>query len=554
MQSLVEDSTPLVIVRDLFRSYARPYWVAGGWAVDLFAQRVRRPHGDVDIAVLYRDVDYLAETFRDPRPVLVHPATGERREWTPDEELRPGPHGFVIPDDSHPCPITIMLTASDGDEWVYHRGTGNVRRPHTRMTLTTERGLPFVGPEVALLYKSPMLRPKDWQDFDDIHEMLDDERREWLIDNIAHRRPDHPWLPRLRRTAQRRRNSLTGSAVSAFPQPARTNGDGPNHTGRDSTTPLAVPAPSNAETAEQATDAMQARVDQILARFDTSVARASRVPFAWSNEVWLAEEVVVRVGKLGRNSLSREVALARHIPAGVGYPAVLGYGIIDDREWMASARLPGRNLHETWPELEPAVRKDAVGDLWSRLQVLHATDIAAARAAGCTSTRYYDLDSAQAHIGLAELVDRGALEVSIGNRLAALLSEAFEAIPLAPLALNHTDAAPGNAVLTPSGQAIPIDLESACVAPVDLDLENLFRYLHYMADQATSNHIAMLAADLLNRPGADARLRGYAILRDLWALRRWFRQTRDTTDLSTCAPIQRLHSHATGTSWLHTIF
>ncbi|GAA2756157.1 nucleotidyltransferase domain-containing protein [Actinopolymorpha rutila] len=553
MQSLVEDSTPLAIVRDLFRSYDRPYWVAGGWAVDLFARRVRRPHSDVDIAILYRDVDYLADTFSDPRPVLANPATGERREWTPDEQLKPGPYGFVIPDDSHPCPITIMLTASDGDEWVYHRGTGNVRRPHSLMTLTTERGLPFVGPEVALLYKSPMLRSKDWQDFDDIHEMLDDERRGWLIDNLAARRPDHPWLPRLRRVVERGRNNrVTGPAASSFLQPAQTNGHWPTSTG-DGTAEV-PPAASNADDAGQEAAAMQARGDQILARFDTNVAHAFRVPFAWSNEVWLAEEVVVRVGKLRRNALSREVNLARHLPAGVGYPAVLGYGLIDGHEWMASARLPGGNLHEAWPGLESAVRKDALADLWSRLQVLHTTDIALARSAGCTSTRYYDLDATRAHTDLAELVERGALEVTIGDRLAELLSEAFQAMSLVPLALNHTDASPGNAVLTPIGQAIPIDLESACIGPTDLDLENLFRYLHFMADEATANHLAMLAADLLNRPGAEARMCGYAILRDLWALRRWFRQTRNTTDLTTCAPLQRLHSHATSTSWLHAIF
>jgi aminoglycoside phosphotransferase len=558
MQSLVEDSTPLAIARDLFRSYARPYWVGGGWAVDLFAQRVRRPHSDVDIAVLYRDVDYLAETFRDPRPLLVDPATGERREWAPDEQLRPGPHGsFVIPDDSHPCPITIKLTASDGDEWVYHRGTGNVRRPHSLMTLTTERGLPFVGPEVALLYKSPTLRSKDWQDFDDIHEMLDGDRRGWLIDNLAPRFPDHPWLPRLRRTAERRRHRLADHAASPGGQhPTKTRGDGRTRPAGDRTAeiPPAAPAPSNAETADEEQDAMRARVDQILARFDTSIARASRVPFAWSNEVWLAEEVVVRVAKLGRIALSREVTLAPHLPAGVGYPTVLGFGIIDGHEWMASARLPGSNLHETWPGLEPAVRKDVLEDLWSRLQLLHTTDITAAGWAGCTSTRYYDLDPTQAHTGLAELVERGTLDATIGNRLAALLSEAFEAMPLVPLAVNHTDAGPGNAVLTPTGKAIPIDLESACVAPADLDLENLFRYQYFMADQATSNHLAMLAADLLDRPGAAARMRGYAILRDLWALRRWFRQTADTTDLSTCAPLHRLHSHTSGTSWLDTIF
>lgn len=119
--------------------------------------------------------------------------------------------------------------------------------------------------------------------------------------------------------------------------------------------------------------------------------------------------------------------------------------------------------------------------------------------------------------------------------------------------LIHTDAGPGNTVLTPAGCAIPIDLESACVAPVDLELEDLFRNLHYLSEQTAVVQFADIAADLLDKPGAGARLRGYAILRDLWALRLWLRRNRDAVNLSTCPPIQRLHSHADGTSWLRNI-
>lgn len=235
-------------------------------------------------------------------------------------------------------------------------------------------------------------------------------------------------------------------------------------------------------------------------------------------------------------------------------PSVLDHGIIDGHRWMASTRLPGDNLHQLWPELAPASRKRAISDLWSRLQALHTTDVEAARTAGCTRTRFYDLDPTRWRNQLGELVTSGALRSSLAARLAGLLAEAFEAIPLAPIALTHTDASPGNTVLTPTGQAIPVDLEAACLAPVDLELENLFRTLYYLGDRDTFLHLTDLTADLLHRPGAAARLRGYAVLRDLWALRRWLRNAHDNADPARSAPVKRLGSHADSNSWVYDIF
>jgi hypothetical protein len=103
----VDQSTALHAIKDLFRDYPRPYWVAGGWALDLFAQRTRRPHGDIDVLILARDLAFLAETFTSPRPVVQYAETGEQRPWVVGEQLEPGPHALVFPDDNRLCPIQI---------------------------------------------------------------------------------------------------------------------------------------------------------------------------------------------------------------------------------------------------------------------------------------------------------------------------------------------------------------------------------------------------------------------------------------------------------------
>jgi hypothetical protein len=197
--SSVEQSEALSAARALFHDYPCRYWIAGGWALDLFAGRVRRPHGDVDVVVLARDLDQVAKTFTRPRPSIQNPETGDRRPWAPEDQLAPGPNALVFPDGLHPSPIQILLAASDADKWVYHRGRGTIRKPLDEITLKSPAGLPYLAPEIVLLFKSRAGRPKDNADFADIADHLDDERRQWLHNRIAPRYPDHPWLPALRR-------------------------------------------------------------------------------------------------------------------------------------------------------------------------------------------------------------------------------------------------------------------------------------------------------------------------------------------------------------------
>ena len=196
--SPIDRSPALTAVRTLFHAYPCPYWVAGGWALDLFADRFRRPHSDVDVVVLVRDLDEIAKTFTSPRPMVELPETGVRRSWAPGELLTPGPNALVFPDDPHPSPIQILFAASDADEWVYHRGRGTIRKPLAEITLRSPDGIPYLAPEVVLLFKSRGGRPKDHADFNDVAHLLDPARRRWLHDRIAPRYPDHPWLPTLR--------------------------------------------------------------------------------------------------------------------------------------------------------------------------------------------------------------------------------------------------------------------------------------------------------------------------------------------------------------------
>lgn len=171
-------------------TFDAPWWIAGGHALALFAGRDWREHSDIDVLVLARDLGALHRAF--PGALTVEEA-GERRHPWNGEPLTPGPHTLVFAGES---PVQFLLGATDGDEWVFHRGNGRIRLPLARLGST--EGIPHLAPEVALLFKSRGSRPKDERDFTEVLPLLDDARRRWLLDRLRPR-DTHSWAPRLAR-------------------------------------------------------------------------------------------------------------------------------------------------------------------------------------------------------------------------------------------------------------------------------------------------------------------------------------------------------------------
>ena len=75
---------PVLAVRSLLSDLSVPYWIAGGWAIDLAVGRVTRDHADVDIMLLERDEHALR--------IL----NAEQRSWLQDT-LEHLPRGQTAP-------------------------------------------------------------------------------------------------------------------------------------------------------------------------------------------------------------------------------------------------------------------------------------------------------------------------------------------------------------------------------------------------------------------------------------------------------------------------
>lgn len=183
-------------VAELFAEFDAPWWVAGGYAIELAIGRPVRPHADIDILVLRRDqlaVQRLLAGWEwwaaDPPGVL--------RPWTAGEVLPPAIHDiWCRPAAEESWRLQVMLDASSGADWVSRRNP-RLRRPIAELGHTTEDGIPYLAPEIQLSYKAARPRPKDEQDFTEVLPVLTAERQRWLYAALTDTYGDHPWRDRL---------------------------------------------------------------------------------------------------------------------------------------------------------------------------------------------------------------------------------------------------------------------------------------------------------------------------------------------------------------------
>jgi hypothetical protein len=180
----------------LLSTLERPWWIAGGWAIDLFLGRETRAHADLDIAMLRGDEVALPDVLRDWQIDIAH--DGAFIPWSGESPLVAPMHQFWTRRDREgPWDLEVLLEDHDGGRWLS-------RRDH-RVTLQldafgrrTDTGIPYVAPEIALFYKA-----KGWEieknaaDFDVAAPALDDSARAWLRGALEIAHPQHPWIARL---------------------------------------------------------------------------------------------------------------------------------------------------------------------------------------------------------------------------------------------------------------------------------------------------------------------------------------------------------------------
>jgi hypothetical protein len=201
-------ATPPQQVQELLWLYDKPWWVAGGWALDLWLGHQSREHKDLEIAIARADQFALRGFMSQFRFVQVVAVDGARQaaplptgEWVqpPAHELHAqrvtGAGTEALP----LLQLEVLLNEIEDGVWRYRRDQ-RVSLPLERLGGTSQDGVPYLVPEVVLLYKAGLwhdgvpVSAQDDADFRQALPLLSPAAQYWLREAIATAHPGHPWL------------------------------------------------------------------------------------------------------------------------------------------------------------------------------------------------------------------------------------------------------------------------------------------------------------------------------------------------------------------------
>jgi hypothetical protein len=169
------------------------WYVLAGWALDLFHGRQTREHEDLEIGVPADEFGAIREALAGLELFVV----GDGRAWPlSPAALAAHRQTWAREPQSGLWRVDVIREQWDGDVWVCRRDP-RIRIPGSELVARTSDGIPYVRPEVALLFKARQARPKDEKDFAAVLPLLDGERRAWLADALALVDPEHRWLDAL---------------------------------------------------------------------------------------------------------------------------------------------------------------------------------------------------------------------------------------------------------------------------------------------------------------------------------------------------------------------
>ncbi len=190
----------LLKVKELMADFEKPWFIAGGWALDLFLGHVTRIHEDIEITVFRDDQEELRDYLDDWEFEKVIPGSINRNvPWDDFDWLELPVHevharrlfGDVVE-------LEILFSECNTDFWIYRRNL-DIRMPLTAFGLVSDDGIPYVNPEIVLLFKAKDPDIKDMLDFTNAGPALEFIQRDWLKDAIGMTHPGHIWCAKLDR-------------------------------------------------------------------------------------------------------------------------------------------------------------------------------------------------------------------------------------------------------------------------------------------------------------------------------------------------------------------
>jgi hypothetical protein len=171
-----------------------PFWICGGWAIEMFAGKKIREHHDIDVAILRVDHYKLKSALPDWEFKIAK--EGVLHDWN-DTELPRDLHTLWARKHGSDKWLTeFLVNESDDHNWIFRKNE-KVTCLLSKMGLADEHGIPYLRPSIPLLFKSAHCRENDNLDFLAAHAAMDPREKNLLKTWITIFQPQCEWLKKL---------------------------------------------------------------------------------------------------------------------------------------------------------------------------------------------------------------------------------------------------------------------------------------------------------------------------------------------------------------------
>lgn len=173
-----------------------PWWIAGGWALDLYLGKATRAHKDLDVGIFRHDAEIVRAAlpdwgFFEARNGILSPlAMGD----APGADVN---SLWCKRTSASRWELELMLDRSDGEVWIFRRDA-RITYPLSSAIRRNPEGIAYLAPEIQLLYKARATRPEDQADFDHVVPRLTQDAKTWLRESLLRFDPEHVWISKLK--------------------------------------------------------------------------------------------------------------------------------------------------------------------------------------------------------------------------------------------------------------------------------------------------------------------------------------------------------------------
>ncbi|MCB9155999.1 MAG: phosphotransferase [Caldilineaceae bacterium] len=206
----------------------------------------------------------------------------------------------------------------------------------------------------------------------------------------------------------------------------------------------------------------------------------------WGSRVWVGDEYVVRLSNGQFRDSFRHEATVVNLLAGSEVPHArhLGHGDGPDGPWCVSARLPGRTLHDAWPDADAPTRRAMIESLGVALRALHRVPVPAdlmppwlADALAGKPRVSFHPPVVSAALGQVEVVRRRpGCDAPLLAHVADWVRERLPLFAADELVLVHADLH-GSNILVDQGRVTGlVDFAEAVAQPADVELDTILRW------------------------------------------------------------------------------